>query len=113
MMKDINTEAGYQDQGHQAIFINVDIGEPILEKECNQERWGDYLHSQMMPMEGGIAFLAFTLKDDIAEDGDIEVEGDFVATRCTAGGGLDDGLPLGQAMDQHIKKAAQGGSQDS
>jgi len=112
-VKDVDKEDRDQDQGHQTIFIEEDIGEPILEKESYQERRSDDLHCQMMPVEGGIAFFAFTLEDDKAEDGNIEVKGDFIAAGCTAGGRLDDGFPLGQAMDQHIKKAAQGGSQDS
>ena len=67
----------------------------------------------MMPVDHLSALLASALQDNVAENGNIEVERYAVSATRTAGRGFDDGFSLRKAMDEDVKKTAQGSSQGS
>lgn len=113
MMKGIDEKDGDHHRAKNCVFVKKDAFQPVFVKKPDEQGRGDDFHDQVMPVKLCSAFAAFAFEVDIAEDGNIQVKGDFIAAICASGARPDDGLMLRKAMDQHIKKAAQGGAQDS
>ncbi|MFO7660210.1 MAG: hypothetical protein R6V77_04795 [Candidatus Cloacimonadaceae bacterium] len=58
------------------------------------------------------AVFASAFQQKIADDGDVKIEGQRLAAIGTMGLRQDDGLLLGKAVYEDIKKAAETGSQN-
>jgi hypothetical protein len=61
-----------------------------------------------MPVNRSFAVFTFTAQGKIADDRDIQIKGDGFITIGTMRSGEDNGFLAGEAVDQDIKKAAQG-----
>jgi len=70
------TENGILEEEHMAQVVS----DAIFVEYSNQDRWRDYLHDQMVPMDACTAVFALSLQHDVTDDGDIEVKGDLVST---------------------------------
>jgi hypothetical protein len=66
-----------------------------------------------MPMNMGSTIFTLAFQQNVAENGDVQIERNWLFTLTTVRCRKYYGFFAGKAVDKYIKKAAQGGAKDS
>ena len=85
LMEGISEEDGDHHQAEYGIFEKEHMIEAVSDavfiEHRNQDQGRDNLYQQVVPMDASTAVFAFSLQDDVTDDGDIEVKRDLVSAR--------------------------------
>ena len=83
-MKGVDKEDRDHETDQQGVFVEQNVRDAVFQKERDQEQRSDQFHQQMVPMDHSSTLFALSFEYKVAEDGDIEIEGDAItATGAT------------------------------